>query len=173
MPASRAWGSVSYRKNSLESFEQMSAGTVIDGESITARTETAFTRPLTRIIQARKQPVPRACCSVSSIRATRDHSPRRPCIQYPRRRAPIIERLRGRDLARRPRSVDQCDRVGERAADGLDVDLLVGEDDEIADAAARDEHGAVVGRGKRGGDRRATEPSGAGLQLAAERGGAS
>src|SRR5205823_4190688 len=74
-------------------------------------------------------------------------------------------------LARRPRRLDQRDRIGQRAANGLHAHLRLGEYHEVADAAGGEEHRPVVGREQRGGERRPSHTGGARLQLAAERGG--
>src|SRR5437870_3684519 len=86
----------------------------------------------------------------------------------PRFQAP--SEVLARRLAR-PCGVDQPHGLGEGAADGLHVHLLLGEDHQIADAAGGQKHRPVVGREQGGAERRPPQTLRARLQLAAEGGG--
>src|SRR5437870_8064203 len=93
---------------------------------------------------------------------------RGPSRPPPRFQAP--SEVLARRLAR-PCGVDQPHGLGEGAADGLHVHLLLGEDHQIADAAGGQEHRPVVGREQGGAERRPPQTLRARLQLAAEGGG--
>src|SRR5438552_8155663 len=93
---------------------------------------------------------------------------RGPSRPPPRFQAP--SEVLARRLAR-PCGVDQPHGLGEGAADGLHVHLLLGEDHQIADAAGGQEHRPVVGREQGGAERWPPPTLRARLQLAAEGGG--